>query len=302
MKHANALMWILGAGMGAGAFALGAWMRDVPSAGSEIVTERDHLAAEVSALTRRLEALERRSGSQAAGAPEEGAGPGLRGTPRDTDEPADPEGDATSQRPAAWVAGGNPVTWSDDAIDALARRLEERAWRSIPTPELLKRARDLLYAKTGSDPYLVMRQIRHALGRELGDEERADALMLLGQSARTTGDYASSESTFRELMDRTGGLDTKAGVEAAYQLGWTLQYAGEHQRGLQLASDLLSARGLDDVRRPFVRWMEARMANAAGEAARAEAIYTQLIEDYEGDERLTSIVADARFNLKRMGR
>ena len=140
------------------------------------------------------------------------------------------------------------------------------------------------------------------LDRELTEEERTDALMLLGQSTRTTADYAASESTFRELMDKAGGLDTKQGVEAAYQLGWTLQYAGESQRGLHLAEELLNARGLDDVRRPFVRWMEARMASGAGDHARAEAIYTQLIKDYEGDERLKSIVSDARFNLKRMGR
>ena len=298
----TAVAWLLGMGIGAGAFALGAYLRDAPPPPSELTTQRDQLAIEVAALTQRLQSLEQRASLLGIEVIDEETKPGLRGTKREGDERSSDDEASAEERPAAWVAGGSPLTWSDDMVDALAKRLEERAWRSIPTPTLLKKARDLLYMKGGGDPYLVTRQLRHLLDRELTEEERTDALMLLGQSTRTTADYAASESTFREPMDKVGGLDTKQGVEAAYQLGWTLQYAGESQRGLHLAEELLNARGLDDVRRPFVRWMEALIASCAGDHARAEAIYTQLIKDYEGDERLKSIVSDARFNLKRMGR
>lgn len=300
--NGTAVAWLVGMGIGAGAVALGMYLRDAPPPPSDIVAERDQLAMEVAALTRRIQTLEQREGSREAEAPDKETGPGLQGTQQEGDE-ASPEDEASTEaHAAAWIASSNPLTWSDDMVDAIARRLEERAWRAIPTEELLKRAHTHFRSGERGDVDLISRQMRYLLGRELTDEQRADALMQLGMSTRSAGDHAGSEAAFRQLLERVGGFETSEGIYAGYQLGWTLQYAGEAQRGLRLAQDMQASRGLDDAFRPRVRWMEARMAKAAGDDVLAEAIFTELVKNHEGDEQYKSIVEDSKSNLKRMGR
>jgi hypothetical protein len=135
------------------------------------------------------------------------------------------------------------------------------------------------------------------LQRQLTPEERCDAMVQLGIVHRAAGDHRAAKAALQGVIDEAGGVGTKAGARAAFQMAWTHEGASERASAHQWFEQVARSAGADPALRVEGRWNAARFGDESDPGVRAE--LESLLRETDGNEQFRHIAQAVKQRLAR---
>ena len=191
---------------------------------------------------------------------------------------------------------GSVVVDVESLVDAMDE-LEHRKLEAMSDDELLRSAREI--QERGGGTVVPIRRLEALLGRSLSTEQRVEAMTQLAIMRRIQGTpegLESSERSLQEIISRHGA-DSRHGLQATYQLIWTVSARQEPARGLELARRYAQSPLATLAERQQGRWAVAIMLQQIGDSVRARSEFEQLLREVDGQPQRQALADDIRRRL-----
>ncbi|MBL8756462.1 MAG: hypothetical protein JNK15_24420 [Planctomycetes bacterium] len=207
---------------------------------------------------------------------------------------------AASARTPLSPSGGTAVVDVSSLQQAL-EEVERRKFETMPDAQL----RELAWrgGGKGGDAAAALRAIDLLLARAKSPEDRAALLHQKAVTCRTLGGEADLNESLRclEQVVAENGVGSRAGIDAANQMVWTMSAQKNHAGALRQAESIVANAGANRQQRLWARWSIAVVSGSAGDSLRERSELEALQRDLGNDpeyEKLAQLVRE-RLNPTR---
>ncbi|MBM4060148.1 MAG: hypothetical protein FJ265_03490 [Planctomycetes bacterium] len=203
---------------------------------------------------------------------------------------------AAPQRSAAAPAPAPAAVVDADALQQALAEVDRRKFEALPDGELRQLVWKAMQGGSGDEGLRALEVLR---GRARTPDERAQVLLELGMLQRERGDEAGlleSARSLQAVIDEQG-IDSARGLEAAYQMAWTVSRGNNPAAGLRWAEAVARSPNATPGQRINARRAGAIIVQKLGHTGRARAEFQALLREIEGQPSHEKLAAELRARL-----